>query len=604
MESFNNCKPADWETNFESKLTVESSLPYKEYTGPIEKSGNDQRQYRLIRLPNNLTALCVQDVDAKEAATSLSVNVGSGANPVELQGLAHFLEHMLFLGTEKYPKEGEYDAYLSKNSGKCNAYTSFIETNYYFAVENGALEGALDRFAQFFISPLFNADCVDRELKAVDSEYKGNLQSDARRIYQLVARTANSAHPFSQFPTGNIGTLKGAAEELGLDLRDELIKFYHKYYSADIMRLVVVGNHSLDMLSEWVTSKFSDVKSKGNTKPKFTFHPIGKAELRKVIHYKTVHEKYELKLQFSLPELKSTYGEKPFAYINALLNHKEPGSIYSVLRKNSWATAISAHSSGMYYDGFGTYDISVAATPEGLENYEAIVSIIFGYINILIENGPQEWYYKELAEINQAEFDFKDKEDAETYARTLSSRGHNQYVPPHQILSHNYLSSGYDADLISKCLSYLNPGNYRLFIGAQEHKAVECKLEEKYYNILHHVADMPSHMTSDVKCSPSVANMLHLPGRNAYLPESLSVTKPVTPVDKPAMEPVLLKKNDRFEVWFKQDDQFFTPHGHIGLTISSEYVNNSPLNHLLSTLLCKLVSAELQEQLFGALRAN
>ncbi|KAJ2023918.1 hypothetical protein H4S03_009225, partial [Coemansia sp. S3946] len=61
MESFNNCTPADWETNFESKLTVESLLPYKEYTGPIEKSGNDQRQYRLIRLPNNLTALCVQD---------------------------------------------------------------------------------------------------------------------------------------------------------------------------------------------------------------------------------------------------------------------------------------------------------------------------------------------------------------------------------------------------------------------------------------------------------------------------------------------------------------------------------------------------------------
>ncbi|KAJ2071715.1 metalloprotease [Coemansia sp. S155-1] len=604
MEAFNNYQPADWETNFESKLTVESSLPYKAYTGHIEKSGNDKNQYRLIRLPNNLTALCVQDVDAKEAAASLSVNIGSSANPVELQGLAHFLEHMLFLGTEKYPMEGDYKVYLARNSGKCNAYTSFTETNYYFSLFNDALEGALDRLAQFFISPLFNADCVDRELKAVDSEYKGNLQSDSRRIYQLVARTSNPAHPFSWFPTGNTGTLKGAAEELGLDLRDELIKFYHKYYSADIMRLVVVGNHSLDMLSEWVTSKFSDVKSKGNTKPKFDFHPIGKAELGKVIHYKTVREKYELKLQFSLPELKSTYGEKPFAYINTLLNHKEPGSIYSVLRKNGWATAISAHSSGMYYDGFGTYDISVAATPEGLENYEAIVSIIFGYINILIENGPQEWYYKELAEINQAEFDFKDKEDAETYARTLSSRGHNQYVPPHQILSHNYLSSGYDAGLISKCLSHLNPGNYRLFIGAQEHKAVERKLEEKYYNILHHIADLPSHMTSNVKCSPSVAKMLHLPSCNAYLPESLSVTKPATPVDKPTIEPVLLKKNDRFEVWFKQDDQFFTPHGHIGLTISSEYVNNSPLNHLLSTLLCKLVSTELQEQLFCALRAN
>ncbi|KAJ2092877.1 metalloprotease [Coemansia sp. S142-1] len=452
--------------------------------------------------------------------------------------------------------EGDYKVYLAQNSGKSNAYTSFTETNYYFSLFNDALEGALDRLAQFFISPLFNADCVDRELNAVDSEHKGNLQSDPHRFYGLMSSISNLKHPYSWFTTGNTETLKGAAEKLGLDLREELIKFYHKYYSADIMRLVVVGNHSLDVLSEWVTSKFSDVKSKGNTKPMFNFHPI------------------------------------------------EPGSIYSVLRKNGWATAISGYSSGTSYDGFGTYEIGVTATPEGLENYKAIVSVIFGYIKMLIENGPQEWYYQELAEINQAEFDFKDKKYADTYARTLSGEGHNQYVPPQNILSHHYLSSGYDADIISKCLDYLNPSNYRLFIGAQEHKAVECKLEEKYYGVLYNVAELPSHMTSNVKCSPSIAKMLHLPGRNIYLPDSLSVTKPATIADPPALEPVLLRKNDKIEVWFKQDDQFFTPHGRIGLAISSEYVDNSPLNHLLSTLLCKLVSAELQEQLFSASMAN
>ncbi|KAJ2748549.1 metalloprotease, partial [Coemansia pectinata] len=137
-----------------------------------------------------------------------------------------------------------------------------------------------------------------------------------------------------------------------------------------------------------------------------------------------------------------------------------------------------------------------------------------------------------------------------------------------------------------------------------EHKSIECELEEKYYGILYHIADLPLHMTLDVKCSPSVAKMLHLPGRNIYLPESLSVTKPATIADTPALEPVLLRKNDKFEAWFKQDDQFFTPHGRIGLTISSESVNNSPVNYLLSTLLCELVSAELQEQLFSALLAN
>ncbi|KAJ2039161.1 metalloprotease [Coemansia sp. S3946] len=318
------------------------------------------------------------------------------------------------------------------------------------------------------------------------------------------------------------------------------------------MHLVVVGNHSLEVLSEWVASKFSDIESRGNTRPVVDFHPIGKAELGKLVHYKTVCKKYELKLEFALPELKSVNSAKPFAYINALLGHKEPGSIYLVLRENGWATATSGYSIITFYDGFSTYEISVTATPEGLENYEAMVSVIFGYIKMLVESGPQEWYFKEL----------------------------------------------------SLCLSYLNPSNYRLFIGAQEHKAVECRLEEKYYGVLYLIGDLPSHMTSDVKYNRNIAKMLHLPGRNKFLPENLSVTKPATIADPPALEPVLLRKNDKIEVWFKQDDQFFTPHGRIGLAISSEYVDNSPLNHLLSTLLCKVVSAELQEQLFSASMAS
>ncbi|KAJ2896674.1 hypothetical protein GGI21_005021, partial [Coemansia aciculifera] len=85
MDTINNCNPADWQTGFKVKLSTKSSMAYEEYTGQIEQSGNDKRQYRLIRLPNNLVALCVQDVDAKEAAASLSVGVGSSANPIELQ---------------------------------------------------------------------------------------------------------------------------------------------------------------------------------------------------------------------------------------------------------------------------------------------------------------------------------------------------------------------------------------------------------------------------------------------------------------------------------------------------------------------------------------
>ena len=75
---------------------------------------------------------------------------------------------MLFLGTHKFPDQNEYSNFLSKNSGANNASTRERETNFYFSCSNNALYGALDRFAHFFIDPLFNESCTDRELHAVE----------------------------------------------------------------------------------------------------------------------------------------------------------------------------------------------------------------------------------------------------------------------------------------------------------------------------------------------------------------------------------------------------------------------------------------------------
>jgi insulysin len=88
---------------------------------------------------------------------------------------------MLFMGTQKYPNEAEYNDYISKNSGQTNAFTDKMNTVFIFDVANTAFEEALDRFSQFFISPLFDQNCTDREMKAVDSEYNLNIQQDCWR---------------------------------------------------------------------------------------------------------------------------------------------------------------------------------------------------------------------------------------------------------------------------------------------------------------------------------------------------------------------------------------------------------------------------------------
>ena len=145
----------------------------------------------------------------RDAAAALTVGVGSFSDPPDCQGLAHFLEHLLFLGSEKYPVENDYDVFMSKHGGSDNAYTESETTTYYFSIPQEHLLGALDRLAQFFIAPLLLKSGVDRELNAIESEYQLNKQSDHVRLQQLWSGTSgNPHHPFSQFQWGNIKSLK------------------------------------------------------------------------------------------------------------------------------------------------------------------------------------------------------------------------------------------------------------------------------------------------------------------------------------------------------------------------------------------------------------
>ncbi|KAI5298778.1 Insulinase (Peptidase M16), partial [Ascosphaera atra] len=162
----------------------------------------------------------------------------------------HLANHHL-----KYPKENAYSQYLAANSGYSNAYTAACDTNYYFEVaagdpqsgdaaqlkEQSPLYGALDRFAQFFIAPLFLQESLDRELHAVDSENKKNLQSDQWRLMQLQKSFSNPKHPYHKFSTGNLETLRDNPKEQGINIRDEFMKFHEQEYSANRMKLVVVG---------------------------------------------------------------------------------------------------------------------------------------------------------------------------------------------------------------------------------------------------------------------------------------------------------------------------------------------------------------------------
>ncbi|VVC24105.1 Metalloenzyme, LuxS/M16 peptidase-like,Peptidase M16, N-terminal,Peptidase M16, zinc-binding site [Cinara cedri] len=170
----------------------------------IEKPINDSRIYRGLVLKNGLTTLLISDLDTEQSVASLVVAVGSLSEPKYLPGLAHFCEHLLSMGTKKYPEENEFTRFLDQNNGTYNAYTSTDHTNHFFSINTESLKPSLDRFAQFFIEPLFTMDAIKREINVINSEHENNIANDRWRLAQLESNSADPNHSFYQFATGKL----------------------------------------------------------------------------------------------------------------------------------------------------------------------------------------------------------------------------------------------------------------------------------------------------------------------------------------------------------------------------------------------------------------
>ena len=149
-------------------------------------------------------------------------------------GLAHFIEHMFKMGTKKYPDLDEFNTYLSSNGGHYNAYTARDHTNYQFQIFPHAMEGALERFSDRFVSPLFPEQYVTKEINAVNSEHQKNIMNDYWRLFRIGTFLSREGHPAKKFQTGNL-------ETLGDVTRDEVVSFFEKNYSANQMALSVLS---------------------------------------------------------------------------------------------------------------------------------------------------------------------------------------------------------------------------------------------------------------------------------------------------------------------------------------------------------------------------
>lgn len=150
---------------------------------------------------------------------------------------------MLFQGTKKYPEENYYLKFMGDNGGETNANTGNDQTNFHFDVNYKKFPEAIDIFSQFFKEPLFNQDSIDREMKAVDSEYNNGKSEEPFATDHL--EKAYIAVPGSAVDVFSVGSLETLQVE---GVYEGLKKFYNDQYSSNRMNLVLVGKQSLDEL--------------------------------------------------------------------------------------------------------------------------------------------------------------------------------------------------------------------------------------------------------------------------------------------------------------------------------------------------------------------
>jgi len=558
----------------------------------ITKSAGDKRAYRHLTLGNDLQVLLVSDPTTDKSAASLDVQIGSMSDPWDIPGLAHFCEHMLFMGTSKYADENDYTKYLSEHSGRSNAYTAGDHTNYFFDVSPDALTGALDRFSHFFKTPLFTESCVEREVCAVQDEHDKNVCNDGWRLMQVEKNTCDKTHSYSKFGTGNKDTLMIELEKRGVKARDVLIDFHKQWYSSNVMGLAVLGKESLDELESMVVPMFSCIENSEVEAPVWLDHPfVGPAVIS---HVATVKDLRNLSLSWPLPDLIKEYESAPCSYVSHLIGHEGPGSLLSYLKKEGLANDVCAgEKSGAR--GFSFFNVDIDLTETGLKEYKKVIHTVFQYINMIKNTGPLEWVFDEMSNLDTVSFKFQEKQNPQNYVESLASNIRNYC--PEDLLCHKYKTTKFSPDLITNVVDKLTVESVRIIV-AEQHCEKLCDHTDKYYGTKFSCAPIEDEVLGVWK-SASSNDELFMPKPNVFIPVDFSLC-----TNETTNHPEIISEDSLSKLWYKLDDKYNLPKCIFASELYSPIAYSSPHSANMLSMFSDILKDNLREYAYDAVLAG
>jgi insulysin len=559
----------------------------------IEKPELDDRSYRGFTLDNELKVLVISDPSSDSGTALLQMGAGSLSDPWDMQGLSHFIEHMLFIASEKYPEENGFDEFVTAHGGSLTGITTEEAVRYMFTVQKDFLEEALDRFAQWFICPLFTESAVEREVNAVDSEFSFNKNTSNYRNSQLIRELSKPGHAYRKFLNGNNESLVTIPKQKGLDPVEELIKFYNNTYSANRMNLVVLGTQSVDDLARMVKDKFSAVENK-QVQAGHWDQAYGKDQLMRYVKVEQLGDWEALLFYFPIPDTRPLYRCKPQEYLEYLTATTGHNSLDAYLKNQSWSETMTWQCENVAAS-FGGCALGVHLTETGKREEVEVARAVFQWFNLVRKEAPQKRIFDEIKKINDLHFQHQEKKS--TYKEMEHLVDNIRRYPMELVLSANTRVWDFNATEIQKYLNHFVPENVIMLryskhaFGDEELNKTEPWCKVKYFD-----EPISSEMLRAIQ-TPGENPELKLSEPNAFIAHN-SRAKTSDPQNGPY--PELVKSSNFIHAWFLQDNELTRAKAMQFIKITFMYGDGSPLQAALGGLFVRLIEDDLYKDLTPA----
>lgn len=224
--------------------------PKKEQSKAGGKIGGSTKK---IQLKNGLSVLLIENHKSPVVSVQMWVKTGSADETKGEEGISHFIEHLVFKGTEKF-KVGEIASVVEASGGELNAYTSFDQTVFYVNISREFSDVALDVISEMMGFPEFDSGEIDNEREVVIEEIKRSNDSPGRQASRLLFSTCFQSHPYGIPVIGYEKLIKKVSRKI-------LVDYYQSRYIPTNMHLVVAGDFDTKEMAAKIDQSFGRLKS-------------------------------------------------------------------------------------------------------------------------------------------------------------------------------------------------------------------------------------------------------------------------------------------------------------------------------------------------------